>query len=52
MTQCFSIEIIPDIAFEGEEEFQLHIVPSEQPIERVEISLGTANVTIIDYNGE
>lgn len=47
--QCFTVEIVSDITFEGDEKFQVHITPT---FERVELVNGTANVTIIDYNGE
>ena len=51
-TQCFNIEIISDIAFEGNKEFVVSIRPNEVPIERGVLTLHNTTITIIDYNGE
>ena len=50
--QCFNVTIIPDITYEGNEEFQVFIRPNEQATHNLYVTRHTANVTIIDYNGE
>lgn len=53
--QCFDVQIITDITFEGNEEFQVYIdalLPNQQRTLRIVTSIDMANVTIIDYNGE
>ncbi len=53
-TRCtsYTIQINSDIAFEVNENFQLYIIPKETPPPRLTVTNRTANVTIIDYNGD
>lgn len=50
-THCYTIIIIPDITYEGEEDFGVGIYP-EVETERINITLRTTWVIIHDYNGE
>ena len=52
LRQCYTFQIVRDIAFEGDEMFQIFLGGNTKNTERLRVTGTTVNVTILDYNGE